>query len=154
MKKTFIIVLLSLFLTCTFCLSANAYSISAQVVSVDYLANGDYIETVIEDSPAPSITKGTITKTKTRYYKNSSGVVLWSVSIHATFTYNGVSSTCTSCSHSTTSPGVYWSIKSASSSRSGNSATAYATATYQTSTISYDYDMSVTIYCSPYGIIS
>ena len=79
---------------------------------------------------------------------------MWSVTVYGTFTYNGTTSTCTSASHSTTAPGSAWTIKSVSSTKSGYSAIANATATYKTLTTSQDYSMSVTLYCSPYGILS
>lgn len=128
---------------------------------MDELDNGDYFETIIMDVPSdnPLIstlsTSKTITKTKTTYYKNSKGTILWSVSIKATFTYNGTTSKCTSCSHSTTAPSPSWAIKKSSSSKSKNSATANATAVRtatngDTNTVS----KSVTIKCSPNGTVS
>lgn len=121
--------------------------------------DGCYWETVIQDAPllpiaiTASATK-TITKTKTSYYKNSNGAVLWSVAVTGTFSYNGSTSKCTGCSHKAAAPGASWSIKSSSSSRSGNSATANAIATHYNGTISKDYSRSVTIKCSKDGIIS
>ena len=89
-------------------------------ISTEKLSNGDCVITVI--SSDTSLTDNTlnistfsasktITRTKTTYYKNSSGSVLWSVSIKATFTYNGNTSKCTSCSHNATAPAKSWSIK-------------------------------------------
>ena len=124
------------------------------------LENGDYLETTILDAPTiPSgvsffSTAKTITKTKITKYKNKSGSVLWSVSIRATFTYNGSTAKCTSCSHSTTCPAKTWKIKSVSSSKSGNSATAKATATHSYNNISRDFTKSVTISCSKNGTVS
>ena len=125
-------------------------------VIIEKLDNGDYYETVIE-TDCNAITfaaTNSITKTKTTYYKNSAGVVQWSVSIKATFSYNGSTATCTSCSHSTTSPGTNWSISSASSKRSGNSATATATAVEKANGISNSVTRFVTIKCSPTGVVS
>lgn len=80
---------------------------------------------------------------------------MWSVSIKATFTYNGSTSKCTSCSHSTTAPGKTWSIKSCTSSKSGNKATAKAVATQTGSDGSkYNISRTVTISCSKNGKIS
>lgn len=133
-------------------------------ISTELLDNGDYIETVIVSETSLSnsalgistlSTSKTITKTKTTYYKNSAGSVMWSVSIKATFTYNGSTSKCTSCSHSTTSPGKSWSIKSCSSSKSGNKATATAVATHTDSDGSkYNINRSVTISCNATGKVS
>lgn len=131
---------------------------------IELLDNGDYIETVIstDESLADSIlnvstlaTTKTITKTKTSYYKNAAGSVMWSVSIKGTFTYNGSTSKCTKCSHSTTAPGKSWSIKSCTSSKSGNKATAKAVATHKSSSgATANYTKSVTITCSAKGVVS
>ena len=71
----------------------SATTIDHTEINIEYLDNGDYIETIITDDTANSgislYATNTITKTKTRYYKNSSGTVLWSVAIKATFSYNG-----------------------------------------------------------------
>lgn len=55
---------------------------------------------------------------------------LWSVSITATFIYDGSTSRCISCSPNATSYSSEWKIQSVSSNKSGNSATASATANY------------------------
>jgi len=161
--KKFTAILLTLIIAV---LSTGSISASAAIVppvtqtQIEYLDNGDYVETVISDVPTDNATISvfsttkTITKTKTTYYKNSSGAVMWYIRITATFTYNGSTSKCTSCSHSASAPGTYWSIKSVSSSKSGNSATAKAVATYKTGLITHDYSASVTIKCSANGTVS
>ena len=153
MKKltTILLSLALLFLTISNGQTATAATIQNE--------DGCYWETVIQDVPllqtaTTASTTKTITKTKTSYYTNSNGVVLWSVSVTGTFSYNGSTSKCTSCSHKATAPGASWSIKSSSSSRSGNSATANAIATHYNGIISKDYSKSVTIKCSKDGIIS
>lgn len=136
-----------------------AFNAPSQAETVP-LENGDYLETTILDAPTfPSgmslfSTAKTITKTKITEYKNKSGSVLWSVSIRATFTYNGSTAKCTSCSHSTTCPAKTWKIKSVSSSKNRNSATAKATATHFSNSISRDFTKSVTISCSKNCTIS
>ncbi len=119
-----------------------------------------YVETVITESiaSAQDYAKGAIntkTSTKTNYYRDANQNALWSVSVTATFIYDGTASQCVSCSHSASSYASSWSIKSSSSSYSGNSATATATATHTDFfMITHDYTASVTIYCSPTGVIS
>lgn len=71
---------------------ADAATIAQGQHTIEHLDNGDYIETVINDAgmkAALSLQSADkqITKTKTAYYKNKSGAVLWSVSIKATFSY-------------------------------------------------------------------
>lgn len=137
----------------------TAFIFSSQTETI-LLENGDYLETTIIDTPIFSSgistfsTAKTVTKTKTTRYKNQSGATLWSVSIKATFTYNGSTSKCTSYSHSTTCPSKTWKIKSVSSSKNGNSATAKAIATHFLDTISKDFTKSVTIRCSKNGTVS
>lgn len=53
--------------------------------------------------------------------------LLWSVTIHGTFTYDGNHSTCTKSEVSTTCPASAWRIVSSSATKSGASATARAT---------------------------
>ena len=159
MKKTISITLITALISCIFLsIPVSATTADNTERTIEYLDNGDYIETIITDDTLDSgislYATNTITKTKTKYYKNSSGTVLWSVSIKATFSYNGSTSTCTSCSHSTTSPGASWYIKTSSHSKSGNTATAKATATHTTISGSADYTRSVTIKCSATGVVS
>lgn len=127
---------------------------------IEKLDNGYYYETTISNEKSitdsfPASTTKYITKTKTTQLKNSSGVVQWSVSIKATFSYDGNTSRCTSCTPSAEAYGSTWSIKSVTSNKSGNSATATAKAT-QTgiSGISQTYTKSVTIKCSATGVVS
>ena len=130
---------------------ADAATIAQGQHTIEHLDNGDYIETVINDAgmkAALSLQSADkqITKTKTAYYKNKSGAVLWSVSIKATFSYNGTSS-------SASAPAKSWSIKSLSSSKKGNSASAKVVAVHATN-VSQQYTKTVTIHCSKTGVIS
>lgn len=119
--------------------------------------NDYYLETVITDAnPTFSFStlqsnSHTITKTKTTNIKNANGAILWSVSITATFTYDGSTSRCISCSPSAETYSSSWTIQSTSSSKSGNSATAVATANYASLK---NYTQSVTISCSKNGTVS
>lgn len=154
MKKTLVILLtLIMILGSIFCVPVSA--VSANVVTettVEYLENGDYIETVLTYEEPLERASTNKTGSRTKNYKNSSGTTLWSVTVKCTFTYNGAVSSCTSASYSTTCPGTNWSIKSASASRAGNKGTATATATYKPpSASSTNYTMSVSLSCSTYG---
>ena len=91
------------------------------------------------------------TATKTSNVKDSHGAILWSLSVTGTFSYDGNSAQCTSCSHQTsTSNG--WSIQNSSSGYSGNSATATATAK-RSGIYGYTMTESITITCSASGKI-
>lgn len=73
-------------------------------------------------------TPKTSTFSKTTECKDASHHTLWSLKLTATFTYDGSSSKCTSCSENATSSSSAWSISSSSSRYSGNSANATASA--------------------------
>lgn len=160
MKKLITTLLISvLFISTVFCIPAHAAVASENTqTTIELLENGDYIETVISyvtDKGFDYSTYATQTKTgkKTSSYRNSSGTVLWSVSVTGTFSYNGSTATCTSKSHSATSYSSNWSIKSVSSTKSGNSATANAVTTCRGATGTTDYSMSVTLKCSANGTL-
>lgn len=150
--------------TSSFNNQTNYATSSIENISIENLNNGDYITTIISsDNPSSDnllnvstfAASKTITKTKTTYYKNSSGSILWSVSIKATFTYNGNISKCTSCSHNATAPAKSWSIKSCTSSKSGHTATAKAIVTHTDGDgTKYNINRNVTISCSASGKIS
>lgn len=124
-----------LFVTLFICFSFSILSRKSQAANITsskqiyLLENGDYLETIITGTPAFSnnisylSSSKSITKTKTSKYKSKNGLTLWSVSIKATFTYNGRTSKCTSYSHSTTCPSSSWKIKTVTSSKNGSSAT-------------------------------
>ena len=163
MKKiiaSFLAMTLMIVTLCSNITTAKAFSNNSSNTEILLLENGYYIETIISDVPALSLgnslfsTTKTITKSKTAHYKNAENVILWSISITATFTYNGSTSKCTACSHSSTCPAKSWKIKSISSSKSGNSATTKATATQSLGSTSNDFTESVTISCSKNGTVS
>ena len=146
-------------------------NVSAQTVKntdfnshIIYLENGDYLETKIQSeqtklplSEISLFTRSTkqITKTKTSTYKSASGKSMWSVSITGTFTYNGSSAKCVSCSHSSKTYVASWSIKSISSSKKDNSATVNAVVVHTyNNTCKTNINKNVTITCSKNGTIS
>lgn len=162
MKKTIIFLLSVVCLLCSITstpLLAEASDTTASS-TIEMLDNGYYYEIIIEDNETPVTivprsTTQYVTKTKTTQLKNSSGTVLWSVSIKATFSYDGTTSKCTSCTPSATAYASSWSIKNVSSSKSGNSATATAVATHTVIFgITQDTTKSVTIKCSATGVVS
>ena len=90
MRKTVSLgVIISLISCLFFSVTASATTVNDYNRTIEYLDNGDYIETIISDDETDSeislFSTKSITKTKTSYYKNSSGTVLWSVAIKATF---------------------------------------------------------------------
>lgn len=154
MKRISIISLIFTFIICSaFYISASAVETKQTDTTIEYLDNGDYIKTTIichETNTRVATKSGS----KTTEYYNADGDTMWSVTVHGTFNYNGTTSSCTSVSRSTTAPGSNWSIKSSSCTKSGNCASATATATYKGVLTSRDYTRTVSLYCSPYGILS
>lgn len=75
----------------------------------------------------PFSTIQTKSGSKTQRYVNSSGATLWYVTVHAFFTYNGSTSSCTSTDVTAESNSSAWKVTNKSSWKSGN--TGYASAT-------------------------
>lgn len=96
---------------------------------VEYYSDGSYgVFTVETDNFA--IARAAGTKSGTAKYENFSanGNLAWKVTLKATFSYNGSTSTCTSVDN--VAVNIYdsdWSMLSKSSSKSGNTATANVT---------------------------
>ncbi len=132
----------------------------SQSILIEQLEDGYYYETFLEEATTsrgavPNLPVQSTTKTKTTRMKDSSGNVLWTVSITATFTYDGTRATCTSCTPSAKSYASSWTIKSVTSSKNGNSAKATAVATQTDANgTSQNITKSVTITCSPTGVVS
>lgn len=125
---------------------------------IEYLDDGSYFETVItteSDSGMTTLSSKSVTKTKTSYYKNSNGTILWYVKVTGTFTYGNGSSKCTSSSVTAESKSGAWKITSKSASKSGNKATAKATAKrYYGGSVAETKNKTVTLTCSPSGNFS
>lgn len=119
---------------------------------IEYLDNGCYIETTINVTRS-TYASNTRSGSKTKTAKNASGAKLWSVTVHATFSYNpGVSATCTSCSGSSASYSSSWKVSEATCSKSGNSATATAKGTEYLNFLPIgSVTESVTLSCDSYG---
>lgn len=125
---------------------------------IEYLDDGSYFETVItteSNSGMTTLSSKSATKTKTSYYKNSNGTILWYVKVTGTFTYGNGSSKCTSSSVTAESKSGAWKITSKSASKSGNKATAKATAKrYYGGSVAETKNKTVTLTCSPSGNFS
>ena len=125
---------------------------------IEYLDDGSYFETVItteSNSGMTTLSNKSVTKTKTSYYKNSNGTILWYVKVTGTFTYGNGSSKCTSSSVTAESKSGAWKITSKSASKSGNKTTAKATAKrYYGGSVAETKNKTVTLTCSPSGNFS
>ena len=157
MIKKIIITFLLALIVCVPSVSADAAA--SHSYTVETFADGSYIESIIlpdiEKSPLAAFsTSKSITKTKLSQYKSAQGTTLWSLSITASFTYNGTSARCTSCTPHATVYNNTWKVKSLSSSKSGNQATANVTMTHSKDGLSNNIQKSVTITCSKNGAVS
>ena len=129
---------------------------TAENVTVEYLEDGSYYETVVTVDDTVSDDSGIMSTAKTKTgskkasYKSKSGDVLWYVKVTGKFTYNGSTSKCTSASATAASNSSSWKITDKSSSRSGNKAKASATAQRK----GVDYHRTVTLSCSKTGKLS
>lgn len=153
-------IIITLFLALIICVpGVSADAAATQSYIEETFTDGSYIESIIlpgiEKSPLAAFSADkSITKTKLSQYKNSYGTTLWSLSITASFTYNGTSARCTSCTPNAAVYNNSWKVKSLSSSKSGNHATANATMTHSVNNISNNTQKSVTITCSKNGAVS
>lgn len=141
---TFIILFSSIVPTNASCIAGPSYYIETEIID----------NTPATNSYSTQSTTHTITRTKVTKGKYSDGTVLWTLSVTATFTYDGTTSKCVSCSHNATAPGEYWSVKSVSSSKSGNHATANATICCKIGSNVNESKQSVTITCDKNGNVS
>ena len=115
------------------CATIPSQSLLAQTVTVTKEAISDdlYCVTELVETSGSGIQPFSATQTKsgskTQRYVNSSGATLWYVTVHAFFTYNGSTSSCTSTDVTAGSNSSAWKVTNKSSWKSGN--TGYASAT-------------------------
>lgn len=133
-----IILVLSIFYTiCHFSIETHAATFNTPVkcTKIEKINDDIYCKTTIEinnDNFTQNLfitSNSTKTKTasKTVEYQNSEGTTLWYVKVTGTFTYNGITSSCSTSSVSAASYNSSWTISNKTSYKSGN--TAYASAT-------------------------
>lgn len=107
MKKYLVLLMVSLLCLSNINVAYAQSDIQGYIEEV--FEDGSYIEThIVQD--VNFARSSTTSGKKTSNYKDSSGVVLWSVTVSGTFTYNGSSATCTSSSISTTCPSSNWKL--------------------------------------------
>lgn len=160
MKK--IIIPIMLILSLLLIPTTDALAQSTTVKSdIEYLDDGSYFETIIEDetpSSTPNIlsaAKTTATKSKTTYYKNSSGQVMWYVKVTGTFKYGDGTSICTKATVTAASKGDTWRISNKTSKSYSNKAQASATGKqYANGIVIKTISKTVTLTCSSTGKFS
>ncbi len=160
MKKVLSIIL-TLLLMISLCLFAFAETTDHIVSStVDVYSDGSYGVTTITESVAVSTVSTNApraTKPGSISYSHydASNVLLWKVTLNATFTYNGTTATCTSATPSYTVYGSAWKVTKSTASHSGNTATGSFTAKRYTLGIPVEtVNKTLTLTCSPSGVLS
>lgn len=135
-------------------ISAATFNDNHPEISYEYLDDGSYFITTITNLPSSKATNQK-NASKTTQFLNANGNVMWSVTVTATFSYNGTSSTCTNASASATSNNSDWVISNYYASHSGNSGTATATAKKYYMSVPIDtVTKSVTLSCDKNGNLS
>ena len=100
-----------------------SFAADETIMSVESFSDGSYGITSTKTVFALFAAKGTVTKTKTYKFYDTSNNLDWTASITATFSYNGTTASCTDVSKSTTIYDSAWKCTSSSCSKSGATAT-------------------------------
>ena len=123
--------------------------------SVEYFDDGSYAVTTISQPEIALAASGTKVGYKSVDYFNSDDVKQWTATIHSKFTYTGTAATAYSQYTSYTIYNSAWKLKAESSSASGSKATGNFTFKYYLLGVPVKtQDVSVTISCSPTGVLS
>ena len=133
MKKSGKFITALLLSSALICAAIPSQSLQAQTVTITKEAISDdlYCVTELVETSGSGIQPFSATQaksgSKTVRYENASGTTLWYVTVHASFTYNGSTSSCTSTNVTAESNSSAWKVTNKSSWKSGN--TGYASAT-------------------------
>lgn len=101
---------------------AKANGVESEVV--EYFADGSYCVTTVSYQ---STRASTISGSKISTYHYHDGTKAFSLTVHGTFSYDGNQAVCTSSSYSHVIYENDWSLKSATATKSGNTASATGT---------------------------
>ena len=125
-------------------------------LTIEYLPDGSYfVIELCQIELKVTSDRGTSTHEKQIKYYNANNELQWTMKLFGTFTYNGVSATCTSATVSYTISESSWHYDSSTSSASGN--TAYGTLTMVKKFLGIPVNTitkSLTITCDPNGYAS
>ena len=145
---------------CFFTISLTAYAQvpepSAQIQqNIEYLENGDYVITTLEEENTLSFARSTATKSgkRTTKYYNNSNQLLWTFTLSGTFSYNQKTATCTKTSCSFSSTTSTWTAASKSATKSGATATGKITAKHTVDGKSSTTSRTITLSCKPNGTL-
>lgn len=140
-------------LVLVFSLMAMPKAYALEKTNITYLENGYYIITTDMDYAPRSA--NTVSRGRTNTVYNADDEKLYSITLNATFTYNGTSATCTSATPTAKVYATTWKNVSKTATKSGNKCTAQGVFSqyYNGHTIDTD-SISVSITCSPTGVLS
>lgn len=116
--------------------------------------DGSYCITTITEEESEMQTYATSsskTGTKSSRFYNSNGELQFTVLVKGTFTYNGSTATATYANYGYSISNTDWTFSSGKASRSG--ATATAQCTFRLTAL-YSKTLSVSLTCSPSGVLS
>ena len=146
---------LSIICTILMVLPVNTFAANIDMIpDIEYLEDGFYYETTLEELPAFSRSGHTKTVKKTTNYKNAEGNVMWSLTLKATFTYNNSSAKCTYVTGNVQSVNSHWEVSSKSFQKNGSTATGTATVKQLMNGKVVKTTKKISIHCSPTGKIS
>ena len=112
---------------------------------VIHFENGDFatIETIVyDDASLYAVERSSRSSSKVYTYNNRLGNTLWTFTLRATFSYNGTTSSVSSCSTSSSIKDNTWSCDDHYAEESGN--TAYGYGSFSSSVDSKDVTLSLT----------
>lgn len=132
-----------------------AFSVDECNIEYEFFEDGSYAVIVIQKETPLLAKSGSVTETKTYKYYDNNHSLDWTASITASFTYNGVTASCTSVSKSTTIYDTSWKCTASSCSKSGATATGSFTFKYYLLGVPVKtINKTLTLTCDPNGNIT
>lgn len=136
-------------------LTTFAFAAEGECVQLQKFEDGAYVVVTIEyEQPQQGISyfssRSITSGTKKYAYYNGSDQLMWEFNVHGTFSYNGVTATATGADYSYKIYDSSWSFVNASASYSG--ATATATGTFKW--LLFPNTVTISLTCSPSGVLS
>lgn len=167
MKKTLVVILLSISIMSTLVMPLFAYDAETQSsqsivnTSTEYilLDDGGYIKIELVVSDSPQTRASTFTKTGSKFVTNydSDDNIIWQYTLTGSFLVeSGVSATCTDSTYSTVSNSISWTFSNCSATRSGNEAFGVGTVKRKTLLLFVveTVDIDISIKCDVNGQLS
>lgn len=149
------IIALLLFSICILTLPIEAYADvhEKSSVVVEYFEDGSYLEEVLLESFTRA--SGIKTASKSKNYRNSDGILAWSITVTGTFTYDGTSAKCTAADCNVSITDSAWYTVSKSTSKNGATASASVVMGEMVSGVTIEQiSTNITITCNANGNVS